>query len=102
MKHERNIALAAIVVLIFSLFCSPLFAQTRLLRFPAVHGDKVFRQRCFGYLAIGIAAPSREGAVRANRQAEVGAGRHKPVRPRGHEALAVHVLSPGHDCAVGS
>jgi len=38
--YQRKISLPAIV-LMFAFFCPPLFAQTRLLRFPAIHGDKV-------------------------------------------------------------
>ncbi len=41
MRYHRTAVLPAIAGLILALFSSPLFAQTKLLRFPAIHGDKV-------------------------------------------------------------
>ncbi len=41
MRYERKTFQPALVVFILALSCSPLFAQTRLLRFPAIHADKV-------------------------------------------------------------
>jgi tricorn protease len=40
-RYDRTTVLPAIAGLMLALFSSPLFAQTKLLRFPAIHGDKI-------------------------------------------------------------
>ncbi len=41
MRYHRPFVMPATLVFILALSCAPLFAQTKLLRFPAIHGDKV-------------------------------------------------------------